>query len=121
MLRQPFFKSMSAPGEIKNATAYSGRFRELGFRTGYAWPETIHDFRVLGLYLIRMYTNSAPILELINIYQDHLYPQVSMEKFAGQKGSDTFLTTIYLTLLAMDKVAISALGCAALLTIYFCL
>jgi hypothetical protein len=59
VLRQPFFESMSAPGEIENATAYSGRFRELGFRAGYAWPGTIHDFRALGLYLIRTYTNSA--------------------------------------------------------------
>lgn len=59
MLRQPFFESMSAPGEIENTTAYSGRFRELGFREGYAWPGTIHDFRALGLYLIRTYTNSA--------------------------------------------------------------
>jgi hypothetical protein len=57
VLRQPFFKSMSAPGEIENTTAYSGCFRELGFYTGYAWPGTIHDFRALGLYLIYTYTN----------------------------------------------------------------
>ena len=27
---------------------------------------------------------------LIDTYQDYLYPQVSMEKFAGQKGPNTF-------------------------------
>jgi hypothetical protein len=58
VVRQPFFESISAPGEIESATAFGGRFRELGFRAGYAWPGTMHDFRALGLYLIRTYTNS---------------------------------------------------------------
>ena len=59
VLHQPFFESMSGAGEIENATAYSGRFRDLGFRAGYAWPGTIHDFRALGLLLISTYTNSS--------------------------------------------------------------
>lgn len=57
ILDQPFFKSMSArraPGKIETAVAFGKRLRALGFRTGYARPLTIHDFRAEGLYWIGM-------------------------------------------------------------------
>jgi hypothetical protein len=94
VLDLPFFESMSgraSPGKIENATAFSGRFRGLNFRAGYPVPATVHDFRALGLTKIRMYTKFRTLfLVLIDICLDLLYPEVSMEKHAGQKGSDTF-------------------------------
>ncbi|KAF4627340.1 hypothetical protein G7Y89_g10811 [Cudoniella acicularis] len=86
----PFFKSMSrraSPGKIENATAFSGRFRGLGFRAGYAWPGTIHDYRALGLTRIHL-----------------LYLEVSIEKYAGQKDSNTF-RNYYLPNLVADRQA----------------
>ncbi|KAH8799672.1 hypothetical protein F5884DRAFT_113557 [Xylogone sp. PMI_703] len=74
---QPFFESMSArasPGKIENASAFSKRFKSLGYRSGYPRPPTIHDFRAVGLYLI-----------------DKLYSAASRMKYAGQKDSNTFI------------------------------
>jgi hypothetical protein len=48
---------MSGAGEIENATAYSGHFRDLGFCASYAWLKTIYNFKALGLLLISTYIN----------------------------------------------------------------
>ena len=39
-------------GEIESASTFSWRLRDLGFRTGYTRPPTVHDFRAEGLHLI---------------------------------------------------------------------
>ena len=45
--------------KIEKAGAFSKCFRGIGFRLGYAQPLTVYDFRVISLYLIGMYINSA--------------------------------------------------------------
>jgi len=52
VLNLPFFKKED--GEIDTANIFSKRVRDLGFRSGYELPPTIHDFRAEGLFLIGM-------------------------------------------------------------------
>ena len=52
VLDLPFFQKDD--GEIDTADILSKRVRELGFRSGYELPPTIHDFRAEGLFLIGM-------------------------------------------------------------------
>ena len=50
VLRKPFFQDND--GNMETAASFSRYIRELGKRTGYTVPPTIHDFRAEGLYLI---------------------------------------------------------------------
>jgi hypothetical protein len=52
VLDLPFFRKDDR--EIDTADILSKRVRELGFRSGYELPPTIHDFRAEGLFLIGM-------------------------------------------------------------------
>jgi hypothetical protein len=40
--------------KIDSARVFSGRYKDLGFRAGYARPPINHDFRAKGLHLIGM-------------------------------------------------------------------
>ena len=53
ILDRPFFQ-VASTGEIEKADTFSRRLRELGLRTGYLRPPTIHDFRAEGLFLVGM-------------------------------------------------------------------
>ncbi|TVY12769.1 hypothetical protein LARI1_G009008 [Lachnellula arida] len=53
VLDLPFFQKDN--GQIDTADILSKRLRELGFRSGYEFPPTIHDFRAEGLFLIGSY------------------------------------------------------------------
>ena len=62
VVRMPFFESTSTrggPGKISKAGAFSNRFLDLGFRSGYPRPPTMHDFKAIGLFLIGMYITST--------------------------------------------------------------
>lgn len=53
MLDTPVYQQKD--GGINSARVFSQHSRDLGFRTGYTRPPTIHDFRAEGLHQIGIF------------------------------------------------------------------
>jgi hypothetical protein len=56
ILDVPFFQRST--GEVDTAGVHSRRLRDLGLRSSYAVPPTIHDFRAEGFQLVGISTHT---------------------------------------------------------------
>ena len=71
ILNRPIYQKDD--GHIWSSRTYCARLRDLGFRAGYGWPPTNHDFRAEGLFFI-----------------DKMYTTAQRKRHAGHGGDNTF-------------------------------